>query len=74
MSGNGPHAGLQIAVLLYLHMVKRENKLGLSSSYQNIHPGTSLVVQWLRLHAPNAGGLGSIPGQGTRSRMFSHHN
>ena len=30
--------------------------------------GTSLVVQWLRLHAPNAGGLRSIPGQGTRSR------
>ncbi|TEA36710.1 hypothetical protein DBR06_SOUSAS310123, partial [Sousa chinensis] len=26
----------------------------------------SLVVQWLRLHAPNAGGPGSIPGQGTR--------
>ena len=25
--------------------------------------GTSLVVQRLRLHAPNAGGLGSIPGQ-----------
>ena len=32
--------------------------------------GTSLVVQWLRLHAPNARGLGSIPGQGTRSRML----
>ena len=31
--------------------------------------GTSLVVQWLRLHAPNAGGPGSIPGQGTRSHM-----
>ena len=30
---------------------------------------TSLVVQWLRHHAPNAGGPGSIPGQGTRSRM-----
>ncbi|TEA37365.1 hypothetical protein DBR06_SOUSAS1910057, partial [Sousa chinensis] len=29
----------------------------------------SLVVQWLRLCAPNAGGLGSIPGQGTRSFM-----
>ena len=28
--------------------------------------GTSVVVQWLRLHPPNAGGLGSIPGQGTR--------
>ena len=32
--------------------------------------GTSLVVQWLRLRAPNAGGLGSIPGQGIRSRML----
>ena len=31
--------------------------------------GTSLVVQWLRLHAPNAGSPGSIPGQGTRSHM-----
>ena len=31
--------------------------------------GISLVVQWLRLHAPNAGGLSSIPGQGTRSHM-----
>ena len=29
--------------------------------------GTFLVVQWLRLHAPNARGPGSIPGQGTRS-------
>ena len=33
--------------------------------------GTSLVVQWVRLHVPNAGGLGSIPGQGTRSRMHA---
>ena len=29
--------------------------------------GTSLVVLWLRLHAPKAGFLGSIPGQRTRS-------
>ena len=29
--------------------------------------GTSLVAQWVRLRAPNAGGPGSIPGQGTRS-------
>ena len=28
--------------------------------------GTSLVVQWLRLHVPNAGGLGFIPGWGTK--------
>ena len=32
--------------------------------------GTSLVVQWLRLHTPNAGGPGSIPDQGTRSHML----
>ena len=31
-------------------------------------PGTSLGVQWLRLRAPNAGGSGSIPGQGTMNR------
>ena len=30
---------------------------------------TSLVVQWLRLHAPKAGKRGSIPGQRTRSHM-----
>ena len=32
--------------------------------------GISLVVQWLRLHNPNAVGLGSIPGQGTRSHIL----
>ena len=32
-------------------------------------PRTSWVVRWLRLHTPNAGSLGSIPGQGTRSHM-----
>ena len=24
------------------------------------------MIQWLRLHAPNTGGPGSIPGQGTK--------
>ena len=33
--------------------------------------GTSLVVQWVRLHAPNAGGPGLIPGPGTRSCMHA---
>ena len=32
-------------------------------------PGTSSVVQWLRLHTPKAGDPGSIPDQGTRSHM-----
>ncbi|TEA24642.1 hypothetical protein DBR06_SOUSAS6310005, partial [Sousa chinensis] len=30
----------------------------------------SLVVQWLRLHAPNAGGQGSTPGQGTTAHIL----
>ncbi|TEA38087.1 hypothetical protein DBR06_SOUSAS5810019, partial [Sousa chinensis] len=29
--------------------------------------GTSLVIQWVRLCIPCAGGPGSIPGQETRS-------
>ena len=37
-------------------------------------PGTSLVVQWVRLHTPNAGGLGSIPGQGIRYSMHATTN
>ena len=36
---------------------------------KHVFPGTSLVVQWLRLHAPNAGALCSIPSQGPRSHM-----
>ena len=32
--------------------------------------GTCLVAQWLTLYAPNAGGQGSIPGQGTRPWML----
>jgi len=32
--------------------------------------GTSLEIQWLKFHVPNARGLGSIPGQGTRSHVL----
>ena len=38
---------------------------------KSLPQGTSLVVQWLRLCIPNAGGPGSIPGQGTKSRMHA---
>ena len=37
--------------------------------FKGVDSGTSLVVQWLRLHASNTGGLGLIPGQETRSHM-----
>ena len=32
--------------------------------------GTSLAVQWLRLHAPNAGGADLIPGPGTINKIL----
>ena len=35
----------------------------------DLDQGTSLGIQWLRLYAPNARGLGLITGQGTRSHM-----
>ena len=34
--------------------------------FEENHSGTSLVVRWLRLRAPNTEGPGLIPGQGTR--------
>ena len=34
-----------------------------TSTNENYTEGNSLVVQWLRLRAPNAGSLSSIPGQ-----------
>ena len=37
----------------------------LSTQTKNL--GISLAVQWLRLCDPNAGGAGSIPGQGTKT-------
>ena len=44
--------------------------LSIYSSFKTQLAGTSLVVQWLGLCAPNAGGRGSIPGQGIRSHML----
>ena len=35
--------------------------------------GTSLAVQWLRLCAPNAGDMGSIPGRGTQIPHVTKH-
>ena len=39
------------------------------ASFRKDRGGTSLVVQWVRYPAPNAGDLGSIPGQVTKSHM-----
>uniref|UniRef100_A0A8C0CLW6 UDP-N-acetylglucosamine transferase subunit ALG14 n=1 Tax=Balaenoptera musculus TaxID=9771 RepID=A0A8C0CLW6_BALMU len=44
--------------------------LGYSEFRRTQQLETSLVVQWLRLCPPKAGGPSSIPGQGTRSCML----
>ena len=44
--------------------------LGDDKMFSNEVMGTSLVIQWLRLHAPIAGGPGLIPGKETRSHIL----
>ena len=41
------------------------NFLEIKEKFKKQKIGTSLAVQWLKLHASTAGGTGSIPGQGT---------
>ena len=40
---------------------REEEMMGINSIKGSLQ-GTSLAVQWLELHASNAGGSGSIPG------------
>ena len=53
--------------MLYFHLDLRffEASFTITTNIK-INYGTSLVVQWLRLRASTAGGMGSIPGQGTK--------
>ena len=51
-------ADAQVIFGLWLPSLPISNPIG---STLKIYPGTSLVVQWLRLCAPNAGGLGFNP-------------
>ena len=43
-------------------------------TFKHLQSGTSLVVQWLRLHAADAGGPGSIPGPGTGPHMLQQQH
>ena len=56
-------------VALEQHICELEEAVALLLRTVTRWPGTSLVVHWLRLCPPHAGGLGSIPDQGTRSHM-----
>ena len=47
---------------------------GVMKSSKIDYGGTSLAVQWLRLHTSTAGGMGSIPVQGTKIPYVSWHS
>lgn len=73
----GSHASCPDAHLLFslLSRAKEEQEGDYNKNWHLCHKmkgvmhGTSPVVQWLRLHAPNEGGRGSIPGRGTGSHV-----
>ena len=46
--------------------VSHVGSMQLGRKWLAVQWGTFLVAQWLRLHGPNAEGLGSIPDQGTK--------
>ena len=55
-------------MLLTLHLTSVF--IVLQKKKKKIHSSNSLVILGLRLHAPSAGDLGWIPGQGNRSHML----
>ena len=63
------YSGLENSMDCMVHGVTK-SWTWLSHFYRSpLTQGTSLVVQWLRLHVPNTGDPGSIPCQGTRPHM-----
>ena len=53
--------------MIFDTLVRRSRK---NRSLKVASTGAFLAVQWLRLHAPSAGGLGLFPSQGTRFHML----
>ena len=69
---SGPHSPrLERALAQKRRPNTAKNKINIIIKKKTSNHGTSLVVQWVRLCAPNAGGPGSIPSWGTRSRMHA---
>ena len=58
----------------YYSILSKHQCLLFFSCLNQVSCVTSLVVQWLRLCAPNAGGPGSVPGQGIRSHMLQRRS
>ena len=60
-----PLRNIPLIVQLSFNLPPDQMDRPLTTAYEALK--TQTMVQWLRLCAPSAGGLGSIPGQGTRS-------
>ena len=58
--------GMETVMTNLVRLSAPENRQMGKNVQGKIESGTSLAVQWLRLHAPNAGGTGSIPGWVTK--------
>ena len=56
----------QVVSLSEIQAWNSSSPIPLCLSYNSEHSWTSLTVQWLRVHAPNVGGMGSISGPGTK--------
>ena len=68
---------LMVSALITIRRKKRERKRERKErKKEGRQEGrrTSLVAQWLRLNDCNAGGTGSVPGQGTKSPHAMQHS
>ena len=64
--GNTSHQSLGAQTYSWVERGVRQTLESDRSRLKTKFQGTSLVAQWLRLYAPNAGCLGLIPDQGTK--------
>ena len=51
---------------MFGYLVVQVHEPYISPHIKTCFSGTSLAVQWLRLRTPYTGGMGLIPGQGTK--------
>ena len=65
-AGGGLLKGLAYRVRVEEPFLKKQRSLWSILSFKKSSFGTSLAVQWLRLHASTAGHTGLIPGRGTK--------
>ena len=66
-----PYKGMKVKMAQNFSVAILDSRNYWKNTFKIMREVTSLVVQWVRIRARNAGGPGSIPGRGTRSRMHA---